>query len=69
MYEIEHIPYQKNKNSVGIDLVVCSDGKTYPNILCQPAFLPIFSHDFLIFSLYVSLIFSFYTINPNFLAF
>ena len=35
--ETEHIPYQKNKNSVGIDLgikdlAVCSDGKIYPNI-------------------------------------
>jgi len=35
--ETEHIPYQKNKNSVGIDLgikdlAVCSDGKAYPNI-------------------------------------
>jgi len=35
--ETEHTPYQKNKNSVGIDLgikdlAVCSDGKIYPNI-------------------------------------
>ncbi|MFA5311754.1 MAG: IS200/IS605 family element RNA-guided endonuclease TnpB [Methanomassiliicoccales archaeon] len=35
--ETEHIPYPKNKNSVGIDLgikdlAICSDGKIYPNI-------------------------------------
>jgi putative transposase len=35
--ETEHIPYKKNKNSVGIDLgikdlAICSDGKIYANI-------------------------------------